>query len=367
MRGRGALHRGPGVVSLRAMTTPQSAVPSIPRGKTLVTGASGHVGASLVRHLLAAGEDVRVLVHPRHNNRGVDNLPVERVEGDLLDADAVTRAVRGCVRVYHTAAKVSVLSPTEPQMRELWRINVLGTRNVLRASLEAGVARVVHTSSFSTIGFDPDDPSKPCTEDMPFYPFVEWMPYSRTKVLAEQEVLQACADGLDAVMAVSTGVVGPYDYLPSRTGKAMIDFAAGRLRAIIPGGYEAVTTEDLARGHVLAMERGRTGQRYIFSTRYVTMDEMLSMFAELVGTDRRPIALSPRLMSSVARAISRPMARLFPNVPQHLTPGAVFVLTMQRRADTSRAQKELGFVPGDLSAAVRAWYEFFVAEGMIRR
>ncbi|MDC0722364.1 NAD-dependent epimerase/dehydratase family protein [Nannocystis bainbridge] len=349
------------------MTTPQSSVPSPPNGKTLVTGASGHVGASLVRHLLAAGEDVRVLVHPRHNNRGVEGLPVERVEGDLLDADSVARAAKGCVRVYHTAAKVSVLSPTEPQMRELWQINVLGTRNVLRAAQRAGVARVVHTSSFSTIGFDPDDPRKACHEDMPFYPFVEWMPYSRTKVLAEHEVLQACADGLDVVIAVSTGVVGPYDYLPSRTGKAMIDFSRGKLRAIIPGGYEAVTTEDLARGHVLAMERGRTGQRYIFSTRYVTMDEMVALFAEQIGTDRRPIALSPRLMSAVARTISKPMARLFPNVPQHLTPGAVFVLTMQRRADTTKAQQELGFVPGDLPAAVRAWHRFFVDEGMIAR
>jgi nucleoside-diphosphate-sugar epimerase len=310
---------------------------------------------------------VRVLVYPEHNNRGVEGLPVERVEGDLLDPEAVARAVRGCVRVYHTAAKVSVVSPSAPQMRALWQVNVMGTRNLLRAARQAEVARVVHTSSFSTIGFDPEDPTRACSEDMSFYPFVEWMPYSRTKVLAEHEALQACADGLDVVIAVSTGVVGPHDYLPSRTGKVMIDYAHGKLRAIIPGGYEAVTTDDLARGHVLAMERGRTGQRYIFSTRYVTMDEMIGRFAEAIGTTRRPMMLSPRLMRGVARAISRPMTRLFPNVPQHLTPGAVFVLTMQRRADTTRAQTELGFVPGDLPAAVRAWHQFFVAEGMIAR
>lgn len=341
--------------------------PAIPRGKTLVTGAAGHVGANLVRHLLAAGDDVRVLVHPRHNNRGVDGLPVERIEGDILDEDAVARAVKGCVRVYHTAAKVSVLSPTEPQMRELWQINVLGTRNVMRAALRAGVARVVHTSSFSAVGFDPDDPTRPCHEDMPFYPFVEWMPYSRTKVLAEHETLRWVSEGLDAVIAVSTGVCGPNDFLPSRTGKAMIDFARGKLRAIIPGGYEAVTTDDLSRGHVLAMERGRAGRRYTLSTRYVTMDEMLGLFAEVSGVRRRPLNLPPKLMAGIAGAISRPMAKLLPNVPQHLTPGAVFVLTMQRRADTTRAQTELGFVPGDLPAAVRAWYEFFVAEGMLAR
>lgn len=349
------------------MNSPSNPVSAVPRGKTLVTGAAGHVGANLVRHLLAAGDDVRVLVHPQHNNRGVDGLPVERVEGDLRDAEAVARAVKGCVRVYHTAAKVSVMSPTAPQMRELWQINVLGTRNVLRAAQRAGVARVVHTSSFSTIGFDPEDPTRPCTEDMPFYPFVEWMPYSRTKVLAEHEVLQSVAEGLDVVIAVSTGVCGPNDFLPSRTGKAMIDFCQGKLRAVIPGGYEAVTTDDLSRGHVLAMERGRTGQRYTLSTRYVTMDEMLTLFAELSGGRRKPINLPPKLMAGIAGAISKPMAMLLPNVPQHLTPGAVFVLTMQRRADTTKARTELGFVPGDLAAGVRAWHEFFVAEGMIGR
>lgn len=347
--------------------TSRTEAPSVPRGKTLVTGAAGHVGANLVRHLLAQGDDVRVLVHPGHDNRGVEGLPVERVEGDIRDEEAVRGATRGCVRVYHTAAKVSVVSASPAQVRELWEINVLGTRNVLRAALREGVARVVHTSSFSTVGFDPADPSKACSEDMPFYPFVEWMPYSRTKVLAEHEVLQAVAEGLDAVIAISTGVVGPNDFLPSRTGRAMIEFSRGKLRAIIPGGYEAVTTDDLARGHVLAMERGRTGQRYTLSTRYVSMDEMLAMFSELTGVTKMPIALPPRLMAAVARMITGPMTKLFPNVPQHLTPGAVFVLTMRRHADTTKAQRELGFVPGDLASSVRAWYEFFVEQGMIKR
>lgn len=349
------------------MTESNRVPPEIPQGKTLVTGAAGHVGANLVRRLLADGVDVRVLVHPQHDNRGVEGLPVERVEGDLRDVDAVRRAVHGCVRVYHTAAKVSVVSPSEPQMREIWKINVLGTKHVMQAALRAGVARVVYTSSFSTVGFDPDDPSKPCTEDMPFYPFIDWMPYSRTKVLAELETLQAVADGLDAVIAVSTGVVGPYDFLPSRTGRAMIDFARGKLRAYIPGGYEAVATDDLAEGHVLAMEKGRTGQKYTFSTQYVSMDEMLGLFAELSGQRKRPMALPPRLMASVAGAISRPMAKLFPDVPQHLTPGAVLVLTMQRRADISKARDELGYRPGDIREAVREWYEFFVEQGMLPR
>ena len=339
--------------------------PEIPQGKTLVTGAAGHVGANLVRHLLAAGVDVRVLVHPKHNNRGVDGLPVERVEGDLRDVEAVRRAVTGCVRVYHTGAKVSVASPTPAQTRELWEINVMGTQHVMQSALRAGVARVCLTSSFSTVGFHAEDPARACAEDLPFYPFIEWMPYSRTKVLAEVETFKAIADGLDAVIAISTGVCGPHDYMPSRTGNVLINFARGKFRAYIPGGYEAVTVEDLARGHVLAMERGRTGQRYTISTRYVTMDEMLDQFALVTGRARHARKLSPKLMAAMARVVSGTMTALFPDVPQHLTPGAVLVLSMQRRADISKARTELGYEPGPLEPAVRAWHEFFAREGMI--
>jgi nucleoside-diphosphate-sugar epimerase len=339
---------------------------NIPEGKTLVTGAAGHVGANLVRHLLAQGVDVRVLVHPQHDNRGVAGLAVERMEGDLRDADAVARAVAGCVRVYHAGAKVSVASPSPRQTRELWEINVMGTQNVMRASLRAGVARVCLTSSFSTVGYHLDDKERPCDEMVPFFPFAPWMPYSRTKVLAEVEAFKAVADGLDVVIAISTGVCGPNDFLPSRTGRVLVEYARGNFKNYIPGGYEAVGVEDLARGHVLAMERGRTGRRYIFSTKYVEMEEMLGLFAEVSGKRYKVRALPPRLMSAMAKAISGPMTKLFPDVPQHLTPGAVLVLTMRRRADITRAREELGYTPGAIEPVVREWYEFFVREGMIK-
>lgn len=338
---------------------------SIPQGKTLVTGAGGHVGANLVRALLAEGVDVRVLVHPQHDNRGVDGLPVERVEGDLRDEQAVLRAVEGCVRVYHAGAKVSVTSPAPRQMRELWEINVLGTRNVVQAALRSDVARVCLTSSFSTVGYHLDDPQRPCDEEVPFYPFAPWMPYSRTKVLAEVEIFKGIAAGLDAVIAISTGVCGPNDYLPSRTGRVLVEYARGNFKSYIPGGYEAVGVGDLSRGHILAMERGRTGRRYTISTRYVDMEEMLGLFAEVTGVRRKVRALPPRLMSAMAKAISGPMTKFFPDVPQHLTPGAVLVLTLRRRADITRAREELGYVPGALEPVVREWYEFFVREGKI--
>lgn len=324
------------------------------------------MGANLVRALLAEGVDVRVLVHPQHNNRGVEGLPVERMEGDLRDAEAVTRAVQGCVRVYHAGAKVSVTSPSARQTREIWEINVLGTRNVMQAALRTGVARVCLTSSFSTVGYHLDDPQRPADEEVPFYPFAPWMPYSRTKVLAEVEAFKAISAGLDAVIAISTGVCGPHDYMPSRTGNVLVQYAQGNFKNYIPGGYEAVGVGDLARGHILAMERGRTGRRYTISTRFVEMEEMLALFAEVTGKKYKVRAMPPRLMSAMAKAISGPMTKLFPDVPQHLTPGAVLVLTLRRRADITRAREELGYVPGAIEPVVREWYEFFVREGMIK-
>ncbi|MEZ4450593.1 MAG: NAD-dependent epimerase/dehydratase family protein [Nannocystaceae bacterium] len=345
-----------------------SAPPSAPaRGKVLVTGAAGLVGANLVRRLLDDGHEVRAMVLPGANNRGVDGLPVERIEADLRDRDAVDRAVRGCARVFHVGAKVSTTTPSDRECREIWDTNVVGTRHVMRASLEHGVARVVLTGSFSAIGFDPDDPSRPSDETMPFYPFTEWLPYARTKILAEHELLNAVVDGLDAVIAVATGVIGPHDYLPSRQGSVLVDVAHGDLRGYIPGGSEFVSTRDLVEGHILAMERGRRGQRYLFSTAFLTLDDLLDHFCAVSGARRPRLRLPPALVSAAARLTSRPLARLFPDRPQRLTPGTVHILGMHRHADVSKARRELGYEPTDIRAAIEETFEFFVREGMIDR
>src|SRR5690606_16199866 len=150
--------------------------------------------------------------------------PVEIVEADIRDAEACRRAVAGCARVYHVAAKISILNPGANEHRELFAINVLGTRNIAQAALAEDVARVVMTGSFSAVGYDPASPSSPSTEAMPFYPFEDAMPYAHTKAGAEHELLKAVIDGLDAVVATSCSCIGPWDYLPSRIGRTMCDF-----------------------------------------------------------------------------------------------------------------------------------------------
>ena len=224
----------------------------------LVTGATGHLGANHVRRLLADGEKVRVLLERGSSTRAIAGLEVETAEGDVRDPASVREAVRGCSRVYHTAARVSTTHGNE---REIYDTNVIGTRNVLAAAQDAAVKRVVVTSSFSAVGHSDGRASH---ERDAFDPFQPHMPYEISKAWMEHECLKAVVGGLDVVIAISCAILGPNDFEPSRMGRVIRDFGNGKLRAYIPGGFEFVAVDDLVEGHLLAMEHGRTGHRYIF-------------------------------------------------------------------------------------------------------
>lgn len=337
------------------------------RGKTLITGGSGHLGANLIRALIDEGHEVRALVQAGTNNRGLEGLDIERIVGDLRDADAMREAAAGCGQVFHAGAKVSTRAPTLAQEREIWDINVLGTRNVVQACLEAGVDRLCLTGSFSGIGIDPVDPSRPVHEGMPFYPFMDWLPYARSKTLAEHEVLKGVAEGLDAVIAVSTGIIGPHDYLPSRTGSTFIDFAHGKLRGYIPGGSEFVRAADLVEGHLLAMARGKRGRRYLLSTQFLSLGELIDLFIECHGGRRPRLRMPVPVMRAVATVYEHTVRRVVPDAPQRLTPGAIEILAMNRHADCTLAKEELGYQPTSMREAVAETYAFFCAEGMIQK
>lgn len=337
-----------------------------PRGKTFVTGGSGHFGANLVRRLLDEGHEVRALVQPQANNAGLEGLELERFDGDVRDAARMREACRGCGQVFHAAAMVSTRAPTPANEREIWEINVLGTRNMVRAGLDAGIDRLCLTGSFSGIGIDPDAPSRPVHERMPFYPFMDWLPYARTKALAEHELLKGVAEGLEAVIAVATGIVGPNDFLPSRTGKVLVDFANGDLRGYMPGGSEFVRAADLVEGHLLAMAKGRPGRRYLLSTEFLSLDQLLDLFAELVGRPKPRLRVPVPVMKTISRVYASTVRRLLPDAPQRLTPGAIEILAMNRHADITRAREELGYAPTSMREAAREAYEFFCATGMIR-
>jgi nucleoside-diphosphate-sugar epimerase len=328
----------------------------------LVTGSTGHLGANLVRRLLAEGESVRVLLRRESDNSSLDGLDVERVYGDLRDPAACAEAVRRCEGIHHCAAKVSTLEGDARHKQEIFSCNVLGARNLLRAALDAGVARVVVTGSFSAIGHDPSGPSD---ESVPFNPFEPAPPYAHSKVAVEHECLKAFALGLPVVIAVSCAILGPNDFKPSRMGRTLIDFANGRLWAYVAGGFEFVAASDIVEGHLLAMAKGRPGQKYIFSSQFLTVDEVLSIFETVTGRRRPRLRLPGPVMASVATAADFLSPWLLPRAPGRFTRAAVRILRSHRRADCSKARNELGYQPISIVEAVREAYENFVRRGLI--
>jgi nucleoside-diphosphate-sugar epimerase len=331
--------------------------------KIFVTGGSGHLGANLVRRLLDDGHEVVALALKGANNlgltEGLEGKRIRIVYGDLRDRASFERELVGCERAFHAAA----LLVTKPGgEKDIYDINVLGTRNFLSAAKAAGVKRVVVTGSFSAVGHLPDRASN---EDDRFYPFQITMPYERSKAWVEHEVLRAVAEGQDVVIATSCALIGGHDYVPSRMGRTLVDFANGKLRAYVPGGFTFVAARDLVEGHVLAMEKGRTGQKYIIATEFLTVDRYVEIAERVTGKKRPALRLPHAVMRPIAHVTSFILRYARPEDPQRFTPGALRILAQHRQADISKAKQELGYQPTSIEDAVREAYDFFGRRGMI--
>jgi nucleoside-diphosphate-sugar epimerase len=328
--------------------------------KTLVTGGSGHLGANLVRELLARGqESIRVLVHA--DSRGLDGLDVEPVRGDLRDPESLQRAVRGCQRVYHVAAFVSLRNADRQQ---IFDVNVLGTRYLLRAALDAGVERVVHCSSFGAVGRNPNGASD---ESWTINPFEEALDYERSKAFAEHEVLQAAVDGLDVVMVNPSGMVGPYDFKPSFVGQTILDFAHGKMKAYVPGAFDFVPVRDVVQGHLLAMQKGRRGKRYLLTGSVATIDQILDWLEQLTGVKRPRVKLGPQLMQRVAVVKDWVESRWFPDQLPRFNQHSIRLLNSGKHGDNTLARSELGLEPTPVRDAFRDAVEWFAEAGLLRR
>ena len=324
----------------------------------LVTGASGHVGANLVRRLLDDGIRVRVLLRQESKNEAVADLEVERVFADIRDLKATRRALEGCQGVYHCAAKVSTIDGNRAHRREVFECNVLGTRNVLRAAREVQAGRVVVTGSFSAVGYDLDDPSGPSDETMQFYPMERTMPYERSKVLVEHECLRAVSEGQDVILATCCAVVGGADFVPSRLGRTLCDYTNSKLRAYVDGGFAFVAARDIVDGHLRCMRAGRTGEKYIFASEFKTISDILDLYEEVSGVPRPNKRIPTPMMYVFSEVASFFLSRFYPSFPQRFTPGAIRLLKQQRHANTSKAKRELGYQPTSIRSAVHEAYAF---------
>jgi dihydroflavonol-4-reductase len=246
--------------------------------KALVTGATGFVGAAVARALLAHQWQVRVLARRGSDRRNLQDLSVDLVEGDLTDAASLERATQGCEGLFHVAADYR-LGARDPS--QLYRANVDGTRNVLRAAHRAGVQRIVYTSSVATIGIPSD--GTPGDEQTPNSIDNMIGHYKRSKYLAEEVAREAAREGLSVVIASPSTPVGPGDLKPTPTGQLVLDAAAGRMPAYVDTGLNIVHVDDVANGHLLAYQRGTPGERYILGGQDMSLREILAVIAQIVG------------------------------------------------------------------------------------
>jgi len=331
---------------------------------TLVTGASGFLGSHVARQLVARGEDVRVLMRASSTNRAVADLSLEYVTGDLRDPVSLDRAMNGVKRVFHVAADYRLWAR---RSKEIYDSNVGGTKNLLAAAERAGVEQLIYTSTVATIAVDrpqlPNEFTDAKLEEMIGH-------YKRSKWMAEKEVLKAAKDGAPVIVAMPTTPVGPWDWKPTPTGKIILDFLNGKMPGYVETGLNFVGVEECAAGHLLISEKGKIGERYLLGGENLTLKAMLDLLSKITGLPAPRLKIPHGLALGVAYAntvLSRLLGRE-PGIPVE----GVKIARHMMFVDCSRAQRELGFQPGSVAAALERavrWYEAngYIAKGRARR
>jgi dihydroflavonol-4-reductase len=315
---------------------------------TLVTGASGFLGWHLAKLLTEQGHQVRALCRPASQIRELD---VESIIGDLRDAKSLARAVEGCRRVYHVAADYRLWSK---HPSDLYATNVEGTRNLLAAAARAGVERIVYTSTVGCIAIPGDEQTPVYIGDMTGH-------YKRSKFLAEQVALEEARAGLPVVIVNPTAPVGDRDWKPTPTGKIIVDFLANRLPAFVDTGLNLVDVRDVARGHILAADNGKIGERYILGCENLTLQQILHRLAKLANKPAPKIKL-PYFAAYAAGVFSTGLAHLTGKEPMVPLEG-VRMARKKMFVSHAKAERQLGFYPGSVDAALERAIDWFKESG----
>lgn len=319
----------------------------------LVTGATGHLGNVLVRELVSRGESVRALALPGEDLRSLEGLPIEIVEGNVLDLPSLISACQGVDTVFHLAALVSLLEEHEPILR---KVNVEGTSNVIKAVLKTGVRRLVYTSSIHALTRPPHGIT--IQEDLPFDPQNPAGAYDRTKAEASILVLEAVQkEGLDAVIVCPTGVIGPYDYRRSELGEMILNWMTSRLDYTVKGAFDFVDVRDVARGHILARDYGIKGHTYILGGEQISVAQLRALVKEIRGMFA-PALEFPRTLAFWFASLAEIYYKVTHSRPK-FTRYSIETLLSNSQISIHRAKTELGYAPRKLSETLRdtiAWW-----------
>jgi dihydroflavonol-4-reductase len=329
--------------------------------KTLLTGGTGFVGSAVLRRLLRAGHSVRALVRPNSDRRNLAGLPVEIFQGDLTDQSSLDRALAGCSTLFHVAADYRLWVPNS---RSLYEANVNGTRNIMFAAARAGVTRIVYTSSVATLGLMAD--GSPAHEDTPVRLADMIGHYKRSKFLAEAEVQRmAREEGLPVVIVNPSTPIGPRDIKPTPTGRIIVDALSGRMPAYVDTGLNVVHVDDVATGHLLALEHGKTGERYVLGGANMTLREILTCLAAIAGRKPPRICLPHNLVYPLA-CLSEAWAWTAGRKKEpRVTLVGVRLARKKMFFSAEKARRLLGFEPRPVEEALRDAVDWFRRHGYL--
>lgn len=325
----------------------------------LVTGATGFVGSAVLRCLVNAGQTARVLVRSSSDRSNLAGIKCEIVVGDLTDPTSLRAAVEGCETVYHVAADYRLWVP-DPEA--LNRVNIDGSVALFRAAADASVSRMVYTSSVATLGINPD--RTPATEETPSTLADMVGEYKRSKFLAEEAVRELVEkDYFPIVIVNPSAPIGPRDIKPTPTGKMILDAAAGKMPAYVDTGLNVAHVDDVAQGHLLAMEKGIVGERYILGGEDMSLRDILGAVARYAGK-RPPSVRIPHDVLMPFAHCAEAFGRLFDREPLFTVDG----LRMAKKHmyfSTAKAQAELGYTPRPASAALQDAVDWFRENGYL--
>ena len=325
----------------------------------LVTGAAGFVGSAVVRKLVAQGANVRAFVRPTSDVDNLADLPVELVLGDVRHRPTIDRAIKGCEAVFHVAADYRLWVPERDVMFES---NVTGTRNVMEAAAETGVPRIVYTSSVATLGLA--EAGNAANEDTPATSADMIGPYKQSKYEAEAVVRAMVAEqGLPAVIVHPSTPIGPWDRRPTPTGQLIVEAAAGHMPAYVDTGLNVVHVDDVATGHLLALEHGKPGERFILGGENLTLKEILTEIAGITGRPAPRFQVPHNVVMPIAA-----MAEMWSWISHRepfVTLDGVRLARKRMYFSSSRAIERLGYRPRPAIEAISEAIRWFDRHGYL--
>ena len=305
--------------------------------KSLVTGASGFLGSAVMQCLLNASHEVRVLVRPESNRRNLENLPIEISEGDLRDTASLKHAVIGCDNLFHVAADYRLWVPDPETMYD---INVTGTQDLMCAAMEAGVTRIIYTSSVATLGLNHD--GTPANENTPSSLKTVNGHYKRTKFLAEQAVQQLIHQHNSPIIIVNPSTpIGPRDVRPTPTGRIVLDTLLGKMPAYVNTGLNVAHVDDIAYGHLLALMHGKIGERYILGGEDMTLLQILQTIDDITGNHVDRLNLPVNLILPIAWIMEK--IALITNIEPRATIDSIRMAKKIMFFSSEKAKRDLGY------------------------